>query len=302
MKLKSSSSIFAHGVHRVAVLLDGVPLVDGDNAGLALLMRVAGDLGVLFGEAYRRVDHNDADTAALDSGQTAQDAVALDTALDLAALAQAGGIGKDELAVLVLYHCVDGIAGRTGFVGDDQTVLAQNMVDEAGFADVGAANDGNRDAVIRVFLVLLKVEVGADRVQQVAGAVAVHAGNRNQLAEAEAVEVVQLHRGFADLIALVDSQHNGLAAAHKHSGNVLILRCDARGQLRHHDDAVCGINGQLCLFAHVGQQAVVNARLDAAGVHQQELVAGPLAVAEDAVTGDAGGCPRQWRGADRSAY
>ena len=89
-------------------------------------MRVAGDLGVLFGEAYRRVDHNDADTAALDSGQTAQDAVALDTALDLAALAQAGGIGKDELAVLVLYHRVDGIAGRTGFVGDDQTVLAQN--------------------------------------------------------------------------------------------------------------------------------------------------------------------------------
>ena len=63
------------------------------------------------------------------------------------------------------------------------------MVDEAGFADVGAADDGNRDAVIRVFLVLLKVEVGADRVQQVAGAVAVHAGNRNQLAEAEAVEV-----------------------------------------------------------------------------------------------------------------
>ena len=39
----------------------------------------------------------------------------------------------------------------------------------------------------------------------------------------------------------------------------------------------------------MGQQAVVNARLDAAGVHQQELVAGPLAVAEDAVTGDAGG-------------
>ena len=157
--------LFAHGVHRVAVLLDGVPLVDGDNAGLALLMRVAGDLGVLFGEAYRRVDHNDADAAALDSGQTAQDAVALNAALDLAALAQAGGVGKNELAVLVLHHRVDGIAGRTGFVGDDQTVLAQNMVDEAGFADVGAANDGNRDAVIRVFLVLLKVEVGADRVQ-----------------------------------------------------------------------------------------------------------------------------------------
>ena len=52
----------------------------------------------------------------------------------------------------------------------------------------------------------LKVEVSADGVQQVAGAVAVHAGDGDQLAEAQAVEIVQLHRRLADLIALVDSQ------------------------------------------------------------------------------------------------
>lgn len=43
--------LFAHGVHRVAVLLDSVPLVDGDDAGLTLLVGIARDLGVLLGKA-----------------------------------------------------------------------------------------------------------------------------------------------------------------------------------------------------------------------------------------------------------
>ena len=37
----------------------------------------------------------------------------------------------------------------------------------------------------------------------------------------------------------------------------------------------------------MGQQAVINARFNTAGVHQQELVAGPFAIAEDAVAGNA---------------
>ena len=279
--------LFAHGVHRVAVLLDSVPLVDGDDACLALLMRVARDLGVLLGKADRGIDHDNADTAALDRGQTAQNAVALHAALHLAALAQTGGIGKDELAVLVLDHCVDGIAGGACLVGNDEAVFAQNMVDQAGLADIGAADDSNGDAVIGVLFLLLKIEVSADGVQQVTGAVAVYAGDRDQLAEAEAVKIIQLHRGLADLVALVDGQHHGLAAAHQHTGNILILRRHTGGQLSHHDDAVGGVDGQLGLLTHVGQQAVINAGLDAAGVHQQELVAGPFAIAEDTVAGNA---------------
>ena len=41
--------------------------------------------------------------------------------------------------------------------------------------------------------------------------------------------------------------------------------------------------------AHVGQNALGGLRLDAAGVHQQELVAVPLAVGKNAVARDAGG-------------
>ena len=48
---------------------------------------------------------------------------------------------------------------------------------------------------------------------------------------------------------------------------------------------------------HLGQNHVLAGGLNAAGVHQRELAAAPLGVAENAVPGDAGGCPPQWRAA-----
>ena len=131
--------------------------------------------------------------------------------------------------------------------------------------------------------------MSADGVEQIAGSVAVYAGNGDQLAQAQAVEIVQFHGRLADFITLVDGQHHGLAAAHQHAGNVLILRGDTSGQLRYHDDTVSRVNGQLGLLAHMSQQAVVDAWLDTAGIHQQELVAAPLAVTENTVAGNAGG-------------
>ena len=121
--------------------------------------------------------------------------------------------------------------------------------------------------------------VSADGVQQVAGAVAMHAGNGDQLAQAQAVEIVQLHGRLADLVALVDSQHYGLAAAHQHAGDVLVLRGHTGRKLSDHDDAICGIDGQLGLLTHVGQQAIVDAGFDTAGIDYREGSASPLGFA-----------------------
>ena len=52
---------------------------------------------------------------------------------------------------------------------------------------------------------------------------AMNAGNRHDIANAKTVEVIQLHRRFADFITLVDCQNHRLAAAHQHTGNILVL-------------------------------------------------------------------------------
>ena len=163
------------------------------------------------------------------------------------------------------------------------------MVDQAGLAHVGAPDDRHRDAVVLVLVFIIKVQMFAHSIQQIAGAVTVNAGNRDQLAQTQRVEIVQLHGRFADLVALVDRQHHGLAAAHQHTGNVLILRGDAVGQLGDHNDAVRRVDGDLRLLAHMRQQTVVNARLDTAGIHQQKFMPAPFAIAENAVAGDTGG-------------
>ena len=72
-------------------------------------------------------------------------------------------------------------------------------------------------------------------------------------------------------------------------GHVLVGGGQAVAHVHHHDDAVGGVDGDLGLLAHVGQNALGGLGLDAAGIHQQELVAAPLAVGEDAVAGDARG-------------
>ena len=163
------------------------------------------------------------------------------------------------------------------------------MVDQAGFAHVGAADDGHRNAVLVLLLLLREVQVGADGIQQVAGAMAVHAGNGHQFSQTQGVEIIQLHGRVADLVALVHGQHHRLAAAHEHGSHLVVLGGHPGPQVGDHDDAVGGINGHLGLLTHVGQNAVVDAGLDTAGIHQQELVAVPFAVAEDTVPGNAGG-------------
>ena len=76
-------------------------------------------------------------------------------------------------------------------------------------------------------------------------------------------------------------------AAAQHVGHFLVGGGQAVADIHHHDDAVSGVNGDLCLLTHVGQNALGRLGLDAAGVHQHELVAVPLAVGKNAVTGNA---------------
>ena len=251
-------------------------------------MGVACHLAVLLGKADGGIHKDQRHAAALHSSQCTHHHVALQAIADVAALAQTGGISKDELAVGVVHRGVDGIAGSTGFISHDHAVLAQNAVGQAGLAHVGTADDGNGDTVL-LHHGLTEVQMCTHCIQQVACAVTVHGRNGHHLVKAEVVELVQLHGSFAHLVALVHGKNDGLVAAAQHMRHVLVGCGQAVAHVRDHDDAVGGVNGDLRLLAHVGQNALGGLGLDAAGIHQQELVAAPLAVGEDAVAGDARG-------------
>ena len=248
-------------------------------------MGIACHLAVLLGEADGGIHQDQGHTAPLHSGQSADDHVPLQTIGNIAALAQACGIGEDELAVGVVHRGINGVAGGAGLVGHDHPVLTQDAVGQAGFAHVGAADDGHRDAVLFNDR-LTEIQVGADGVQQVARAVTVHRRNGHDFVKAQVIELVQLHGGLAHVVALVDRQNDRLMAAAQHVGHILVRRGQAVADIHHHDDAVGGVNGDLGLLPHVGQDALGGLGLNTARVHQHELVAVPLAVGKNAVAVD----------------
>ncbi len=115
-------ALLLHGVCFLA--FHSVPLIDNDDAGLALLMGVAGHLAVLLRKADGAVHQDQRDTAALHSCQSADNHIALQPFRNIAAPAQAGCVCKDKFAVCIVNRRIYRIPRCTGLIGNDHTVFA----------------------------------------------------------------------------------------------------------------------------------------------------------------------------------
>ncbi len=128
--------------------------------------------------------------------------------IDLAALADAGGIDQGDRYIFKGHAGVDGVAGGARDGADDGALLAQQAVEQAGFAGIGLADDGNLDRVFFFsFLWLDWRQLGNQGVQQVAGAGAVQGRDRVWLSHAKLVELQrQVAAGRA--VGFVDHQQD----------------------------------------------------------------------------------------------
>ena len=251
-------------------------------------MRKPRDLGILLGHALVGIDQDQAHVGTLDGRDGAHVAVALDGVIDLRLAAHTGRVDKEVLAPVVFKIAVDRVARRTRHVGDDHALLTEDAVEEAGLADVRLSDDGDLDDILVIFLaVILRKRLHAG-VEQISRAVAVDGGDLDGIAEAEAVELIDLGVHAAGAVALVGSQHDRLSGALEHRRDLRVGGGEADRHIDHHDDHVCRLDGDLRLTAHEFQHVIVGARLDAAGIDQHEIASAPFAVAVDAVAGHAG--------------
>ena len=114
-------------------------------------------------------------------------------------------------------------------------------------------------------------------------------GNGDGIPQAQIVELIEVRVRNAGGVHLVDGQNDGLAAAQQHSRHLLICGGESRADIAEEDDDGGVLNGDLRLLAHEVQNLAVAPGLDAAGIDKGELPAAPVALAVDAVPGDAGG-------------
>ena len=118
---------------------------------------------------------------------------------------------------------------------------------------------------------------------------AVEGGDGDGVAQAQVIELIHVRVLPPGLVGLVHRQHHRLAGAQEHVGHLLIGGGHARFDVAHKDDDGGRLDGDLRLLPHKGQDLVVGARLDTAGVHNVKHPVAPLALGIQPVPGDAGG-------------
>ena len=114
-------------------------------------MRETGDLAVLFGEAFERIDHDDTDVRPFDGHLGPDDAVLLDAFIDARLPAETGGVDEQEGTVFVFDEGIGRVPGGAGDARDDGPLFPAQGVDERGFAHVGLADDGDLDDEVFLF-------------------------------------------------------------------------------------------------------------------------------------------------------
>ena len=271
------------------VLFHRVPLVDHDDARLARLVRKPGDLRILLGHAVVGVEQNQAHVRALDGGNGAHIAVLFHRVVYLGFAAHSGGVDEQVLAGFVFKIAVDGVARRAGNIGDDHAFLAEDTVEQARLADIRLSDDGDLDDVLVILVLVIFRERVHARIEQVARAVSVHRRDLDRVTETERVKLIRVRVHAAGLVTFVDRQYHRLFRLFEHRGDLRVRRGQPDRYVHDHDDDVRRFDGDLRLTAHETQHIVVRARLDAAGIHEQEIASVPLAVAVNAVARHTGG-------------
>ena len=119
------------------------------------------------------------------------------------------------------------IASRVvpGHLGDDHALLAEQRVQQARLADVRPAEDRDADRLLADLLRPAAREHRHDRVEQVAGAVAVQGRERHRVAEPEPVEL-ERERVLRRVVDLVREQEHRLVRAAQDRGELLVAGRD----------------------------------------------------------------------------
>ena len=179
-----------------------VPFVDHHYQPAADLPGQAGDVGVLGGGLLRGVGHQDRNIAAVHRANGPDHAVFLDSFGYLAGAADAGGVDHYNIPSVVSDLGVQGVSGGAGHVADDGPFLPQDGIQQAGFAHVGPAYDGqvqrpmleDRSGVIKLLKFLVHgrrvaLHVGGDPFHQAVDAIVVEGADGLWVAHAQAVEL-----------------------------------------------------------------------------------------------------------------
>ena len=205
------------------------------------------------------------------------------------ALAHAGGVDQGVFLAVALVVDVNTVAGGARLIEHHHPLLAQQAIDEGGFAHIGPAHHGHADTV-RVFqplrLGLLVGKRGQHALDHCAHTAAMAGRHAVQGLNTQGVEIAGGYL-LIQSINLVDHQVKGLVALAQVTGQCLVAGIEALAGVDDHQHRIRFLDGGEGLARHLRIDAVLVAA-DTTGVDHHEAPAAHARLTVLAVAGQPG--------------
>ena len=221
---KRITDIICKLFNRRIVLFHDIPFIHDDNGSLAGFVRDTCYLFVLLRNALAAVYHNKANVGAFHRFVRAYNAVFFDFVNDLAFAAHTRRIYKREFAVFVFEMVVYRIARSTRHIGNDHSLLAEELVYNRAFACVRLTDNGYFNRIVILFLrLILAGRKLQNSIENIARARTVNRGNSNRVIETKLVKFVKSKRQITDGVYFVYTENYGLFASFKKLSDLSVV-------------------------------------------------------------------------------
>ena len=134
--------------HRMIVLLHQIPFIDGDDHRLSPLMGNTGDFRILLRDSFLRINDENTDIRPLDRRNGTNNHKAFQLFLDLVLAPQSRRINKNIISPMILHGRIYGISGRSGDIGNNQSVCPDQFIDDRRLPHVRLSDDRNRNCIL----------------------------------------------------------------------------------------------------------------------------------------------------------
>lgn len=230
--------------------------------------------------------HEDADVAVLDGADGSHHAIELQVLAHLVFASDACRIDEVEVEAKLVVARVDAVAGGSCYLGDDVAILADEGVDDARLADIGASHDGEARQVVVDLLLGHVLQFLQDDVEQVARAATRDCAHADRVAQSQLVKLGSLVRSSA-IVYLVGHEQDGHACAAQDLCHILVPVRDARLVVHHEEHQVGLVRGYAHLLADGVLEDVVRLDDPASCIDKRKLAPVPETFAILAVAGGA---------------
>ena len=256
-----------------------VPLVRGDDDAGPGLLGFAGDRRILVRRAFYGVDDHHGHVRLLycPPGENDADVFELTGAGDLPRAPNSRRIDNPEFPLMPAEERIDAVAGGPGHVADDRALFPQQSIQKGGLADIGAADNRDRDFLgVGVRAGLAPGWQTLDYlVEQVPGSQPMLGGNLDDWLEAQAIE---LGRGIfrPAIVGLVDGDEHRDVRRTQAPGDLLVGRHQAFPAIHNKDNEIGGRQRLLSLRDDERVQRIVARPKQASRVDERKRRAQPL--------------------------